>query len=150
MKALLDSSTLIAAMLTDHMHHAPALAWLSQGKAKAFEFVVSGHSLAEVYAVLTALRRTPRISPTEAYHMLQENVTSCAALVTLTGADYVTLIGELSSRGISGGTVYDGVIAKAAESSQADRLVTLNEPHFHRVWPSGGARIVSPVSVAPP
>jgi predicted nucleic acid-binding protein len=58
MKALLDTSTLIAAMLPDHVHHAPALAWLSRAKSGAFEFVCSAHSLAEVYAVLTRLPRT--------------------------------------------------------------------------------------------
>ena len=52
MKALLDSSTLIAAMLPDHAHHAAALAWLARAKAGAFEFVCSAHSPAEVYAVL--------------------------------------------------------------------------------------------------
>jgi len=38
MKALLDSSTLIAAMLPDHIHHAPAHAWLSQAKLGSFVF----------------------------------------------------------------------------------------------------------------
>jgi predicted nucleic acid-binding protein len=66
MKALLDSSTLIAAMLPDHVHHGPAFAWLSQAKVRAFEFVVSAHGLAEVYAVLTRLPRTPPIGPVEA------------------------------------------------------------------------------------
>lgn len=61
MKVLLDSSTLIAAMLPDHVHHGPAHAWLSQAKAGTFELVASGHSLAEVYAVMTTL---PRLSVT--------------------------------------------------------------------------------------
>lgn len=38
MKVLLDSATLIAAMLPDHLHHACAYPWLAQGKAGAFEF----------------------------------------------------------------------------------------------------------------
>jgi predicted nucleic acid-binding protein len=65
MKALLDTSTLIAAMLPDHVHHAHALAWLSRAKSGAFEFVGSAHSLAEIYAVLTRLPRTPPIGPTD-------------------------------------------------------------------------------------
>ena len=59
MKALLDTSTLVAAMLPDHVHHPHALPWLSQAKGGGFEFVCSGHSLAELYAVLTRLPRTP-------------------------------------------------------------------------------------------
>ena len=150
MKALLDSSTLIAAMLPDHVHHGPAHAWLAQAKAGAFAFVVSGHSVAEVYSVLTRLPRTPRISPAEAWQMVHDNVTSCAHLVTLAGSDYAALIDELSQRGIIGGAVYDAVIAKAAELAQVERLVTLNETHFQQVWPGGASRIVSPLSVAPP
>jgi predicted nucleic acid-binding protein len=150
MKVLLDSATLIAAMLPDHVHHTDAYPWLAQGKAGAFEFFASGHSLAEVYSVLTRLPRTPRIGPADAWKLLEENVTSCASLITLSGSDYVLLIAELSQRQVIGGAVYDAVIAKAAELAQVDRLVTLNEAHFQRVWPSGASRIISPLLAAPP
>ena len=142
MKVLLDTATLIAAMLPDHVHHSDACPWLAQGKAGAFEFFASAHSLAEVYAVLTRLPRTPRISPADAWKLLEENVTSCATLLALSGSDYADLIAELSHRRVLGGTVYDAVIAKAAELAQVDRLVTLNEADFQRVWPGGAGRIV--------
>jgi predicted nucleic acid-binding protein len=87
MRVLLDSSTLIAAMLPDHVHHSVAHAWLSQAKAGAFQFVVSGHSIAEVYSVLTRLPRTPRISPAEAWQLLCDNVTAFAEIVNLAGAE---------------------------------------------------------------
>jgi predicted nucleic acid-binding protein len=150
MKVLIDSSTLIAAMLPDHVHHGAAHAWLTCAKAGTVEFLVSGHSVAEVYSVLTRLPRTPRITPDEACRMLNENVCSCAETVTLGGAEYVSLIDELSKRGIGGGLVYDAIIAKAAELAQADQLVTLNDGHFQRVWPGGAGRIVNPLSVSPP
>jgi predicted nucleic acid-binding protein len=150
MKALLDSATLIAAMLPGHVHHADAYPWLARGKAGAFEFFVSGHSLAEVYSVLTRLPRTPRIGPAEAWRLLEENVISSASLITLSGSDYAALIAELSQRGVIGGTVYDAVIAKAAELAQVDRLITINDAHFLQVWPGGAGRIASPLSVAPP
>jgi predicted nucleic acid-binding protein len=150
MKVLLDSSTIIAAMLSDHIHHALALPWLSRAKAGAFEFVVSGHSIAEVYSVLTRLPRTPKISSGEAWELLRDNVTSCASIITLSGSEYVALVEGLAHGGISGGAVYDAVIASAVESASVDLLVTLNEGHFLRVWPAGASRIVSRVSAAPP
>lgn len=150
MKVLLDSATLIAAMLPDHVHHSDAYPWLAEGKAGAFEFFASAHSLAEVYSVLTRLPRTPRISPADARKLLVENVTSCATLIALSGSDYSVLIAGLSQRRVVGGAVYDAVIAKAAELAQVDRLVTLNEADFQRVWPSGASRIVSPLSATPP
>jgi predicted nucleic acid-binding protein len=150
MKALLDSSTLIAAMLPDHVHHKAAYPWLSQAKLGTFDFFVSGHSVAEVYSVLTRLPRTPAISPADAWRMLQENVVSRAKMITLSSNDYTTLLEELSQRGISGGQVYDAIIAKAAELAQVDQLVILNESHFQKVWPGGASRIVTPLSTAPP
>ncbi len=150
MRVLLDSSTLIAAMLPDHVHHSVAHAWLSQAKARAFQFVVSGHSIAEVYSVLTRMPRTPRISPGEAWQLLCDNVTAFAEIVTLTGDDYVAVVKQLSEQGIVGGPVYDAIIAKAAELAQVDKLVTLNEADFLRAYPSVASRLVAARSVAPP
>lgn len=150
MKVLLDSSVLIAALLPDHVHHGAAHAWLMQAKLGTFEYVVSGHSLAEVYSVLTRLPRTPAILPADAWRMLQENVISCAKIVTLSDKDYADLLQELWQRGISGGMVYDAIIAKAAQLAQVDRLLTINESHFHKVWPAGSSKIASPLLVAAP
>src|SRR5262249_48127368 len=140
----------LAAMLADHVHHGPAHAWLSQAKLGTFTYFVSGHSVAEVYSVLTRLPRTPKISPPEAWRMLHGNVCSPATLLTLDGAEYVKLTEELSQRGVAGGQVYDAIIARAAELAGVDLLVTLNESHFRNVWPAGASRIVTPLSVAPP
>src|SRR5262245_21079345 len=102
-------------MLPDHVHHASAYPWLSRAKAKTFEFVVSAHSLAEIYAVLTRLPRSPRIEPDEALRLIRENIFSCAIPVSLSGDDYVAMIEALSNQRVAGGPVYDAVIAKAAE-----------------------------------
>jgi len=67
MKVLMDTSVLIAGLLSDHVQHAQARSWLAQAKAGTFEAVVSSHSLAELYSVLTRLPRTPRITPAEAW-----------------------------------------------------------------------------------
>jgi predicted nucleic acid-binding protein len=149
-KVPFDSSVLVAAFLADHVHHGAAHAWVAQAKLGTFEYFVSGHSLAEVYSVLTRLPRTPPVLPADAWRLLQENVIACARIVTLSDSQYVDLVKELSQRGIGGGAVYDAIIAKAAELAQVDRLLTLNEPHFHRVWPAGSAKIVSPLVVAAP
>jgi predicted nucleic acid-binding protein len=53
MKVLMDTSVLIAGMLSDHVQHAQAQPWLARAKNGPVEAVVSGHSLAELYSVLT-------------------------------------------------------------------------------------------------
>jgi hypothetical protein len=124
--------------------------WLSQAKGGAFEFVCSGHGLAELYAVLTRLPRTPPIGPDEALRLIRENVTSCARLDSLSSDDYASLIELLARNRIGGGAVYDAVIARVAELAGVDYLVTLNVGDFQRVWPAGAARIVSPQTEPPP
>lgn len=81
--------------------------------------------------------------------MIQQNVMS-HTLATLSAVDYVKLIEELVKLGVAGGSVYDAVIAKAAELASVDYLLTLNVGHFQRVWPSGASRIVSPLAMTPP
>jgi predicted nucleic acid-binding protein len=115
-----------------------------------FELVVSSHSLAEVYAVLTRLPATPRITPQAAWQFLETNVLSCAVVVVLQGHHYRELIEQAARNGLAGGTVYDAIIAKAAEAAGVDYLLTLNVTHFQRVWQAGAARIVSPGTLAPP
>jgi predicted nucleic acid-binding protein len=149
MKVLMDTSVLVSAMLPDHIHHADSKPWLERAKAGAFEAVVSGHSLAELYSVLTTLPRTPRISPPEALQLIQKNVTS-HTLMVLSADDYVKLIEELARLGVAGGAVYDAVIAKVADLANVDHLLTLNIGHFQRVWPNGASRVVSPLVMSPP
>src|SRR4051812_36577722 len=98
-------------MLPDHIHHAHALPWLAQAKSGVFEFVCSGHSLAEIYAVLTRWPRAPPIGPDEALRLIQENVTAHAQVHSLSGDEYALLIEVLAQNRIAGAAVYDAVIA---------------------------------------
>ena len=109
--------------------------------APFFYPVSSSHSLAEVDTVLTALPRIPRISSSDAWQMLQDNVTSCANVVTLAGRDHTPLIDELASRGVIGGSVYDAVIAKEADEIRkryqahelAVTIVCIEHPLYNRM-----------------
>ena len=105
---------------------------------------VSAHTLAEAYAVLTTLPVKPRLGPGLAWRLIQENVAAHGRTVTLTAREYLSVMGELAVRGLTGGVVYDALIARAARKARVDRLVTLNPADFLRVWPEGGERIISP------
>ena len=73
MKVLLDTSVLVPGMVKVHPRHALALPWLQQAKERKFDGVVSAHSLAEVYNVITTLPVRPRIPP----DFVQELISSC-------------------------------------------------------------------------
>ncbi len=130
-------------MVEGHPEHDRALAWLERARRGALEFLVAAHSLAELYAVLSAYPTRPRISPAVAARLVRENVVAAAKLVTLTAADYTKVVSRLAERSLAGGVVYDGLIAHAAIKAKADRIVTLNPRDFHGVWTGSAGAVVS-------
>ncbi len=134
MKILFDTSVMIAALVESHPEHEKALPWFIQAKAKEIELVVASHSLAELYAVLSVLPVKPRISPMIAWKLIHENVEKTAKIVSLSSTDYYSTIKRISESGLSGGIIYDALIAKVAQKSKVERLLTLNIKHFRQVW----------------
>lgn len=95
--------------------------------------VVAAHTLAELYAVLTAIPVRPRISPAMALRLIRETVEPAAAAVALSSADYSAVLRNLGNLGFSGGIVYDALILKAAVKARADRILTFNISDFRRL-----------------
>ncbi len=144
MKILFDTSVLVAALVDPHPQHHRAFPWLKKARKDEFELIVSAHSVAELYAVLSTLPVSPRITPGMAWRLIHESVEPYASIVSLSSSDYLTTIRRMSDLALSGGAVYDAVIAKAAQKSGADRILTFNVNDFKRVWPEGGERITAP------
>lgn len=144
MKILFDTSVLVAAIVEPHPMHSRALPWLQRAKAGEFDFVVASHTLAELYAVLTTLPVKPRISPSTAWRLVHENVEISAKMVSLSPSDYKSTVKHMADLGLSGGTVYDALVAKAARKSRVERVLTFNPDDFARVWPDGEAILFVP------
>lgn len=144
MKVLFDSSVLIASSLQAHGDHQRSIEWMDKARAGQIEAVVSAHTLAEVYSVLTRLPSPLRVSPAVALQIIERNILGLMEVVALTGQEYADLIRYLSGIGIAGGAVYDGIIACAADKAQVDHIVTLNAKDFHRVYPILTAAVISP------
>ncbi len=145
MRVLLDTSLLVAALIGGHPFHDLAVPWLERIKAKTDTGLVAAHSLAELYAILTRLPVTPRISPAPALQLIQSNVLDACEVVILSAADYVALLTHLADRGIAGGAVYDGLLLQAALKAGADQVVTLNAYDFRRIYPTLAHKVVSPL-----
>ncbi len=143
MRALLDTSVLVAAFIEGHPAHAQALPWLQRAKDHKIEGVVAAHSLVELYAVLTTLPVRPRLSPAAAWRLIQENLLADFEIVTLSKADYQKALQTLAQGQLSGGVVYDALIAYAAEKAHVDHLVTLNPEDFRRAWPAIAGRVLA-------
>jgi len=124
MKALLDSSVLVAAHLPSHPHYAASCDWVRHAIHGAYELVVAAHSLAEMYSVLTRLPLRPRISPQAAWQFIEKNVLSSANVVALSPDEYVSVLETAVQEGWTGGVIYDALIAKAATKAGVERLLS--------------------------
>ena len=94
---------------------------------------VAGHALAELYAVLTTLPVSPRITPEQAQKLVRTTVTSRMEVVVLDADDYEAVIARLTELGFTGGVVYHALHLRAAEKSGAESLVTFNRRDFDRL-----------------
>ncbi|MBI3912577.1 MAG: PIN domain-containing protein [Chloroflexi bacterium] len=92
MKILLDTSVLVAGIVKTHSAHAPAVAWLQRAKERKFTGLVSVHSIAEIYHVITTLPVQPRISPVLAQELILHNVLDIFEAVSLSKEDYAQVI----------------------------------------------------------
>lgn len=124
--------------------HGRALPWLRRARRREIDVLLASHTLAELYAVLTTLPVRPRISPGVARQLIRQNTQGLATLVALSASDYERTLDRMAERNISGGAIYDGLIARAAEKGGADRLLTLNPSDFERVWPESRGLLTVP------
>ena len=130
MKIYLDTSVLVAALVEDHPHHAPAVAVLLPAKSERGHAFVSAHGLAELYAVLTRTPFTPRIHPAEARQMIERSVLPRAGVIALTAAKYRQVVNECADGGFTGGVVSDAIHLRSARKAGCERLYTLNVSDF--------------------
>ncbi|OGW19596.1 MAG: hypothetical protein A2077_00970, partial [Nitrospirae bacterium GWC2_46_6] len=138
------TSVFVAALVKPHPAHARAFPWLRKAKSGEFSLIVSAHTLAELYAVLTTLPVSPRISPDIAWRLIQEDVINIAEITALSAADYKTVIKKLKDDGFSGGIIYDALICATAVKAGAETLLTLNSADFKRLPQAEGLDIVEP------
>jgi hypothetical protein len=107
---VVDSSVAIAALASWHEAHVPASRVVAAGT------VLAAHSAIETYSVLTRLPDPFRFSPDTARALIVENFTEPFLLLSDVG--YRALVEIAPSKGITGGAIYDGVIAATVKESE--------------------------------
>lgn len=86
-RVLFDTSIIIAALVVSHEQHTACVRWLNQAKTEQIQGIISTHSFAETYSVITRLPVRPRINPELAQRQLSLNLQSFEA-VPLVVEDY--------------------------------------------------------------
>lgn len=143
MKIFFDTSALVAALVIQHPSHKACLPRLLRVQAGHDNGLVSTHSLAELYSVLTRLPYRPQIRPDEAQRLMIENL-SIFEKIQLDQGDYEGAIAQMVERDLPGGGIFDALIAQAMIKSDADVLLTLNPKHFVRLSEAIAHRVEVP------
>lgn len=144
MRVLFDTSILVAGFVASHPKHHSALPWLQRAKSKEIISIVSTHSLAECFAVLTRLPVSPRITSETANYLLRENVIKISKLISLSSNDYQNVLKHMAELGLPGGSIFDALILKAAKNAKVNKLLTFNLRDFTRLSPHDSSWIISP------
>lgn len=138
MKALLDSSVLVAALLEDQPGHDACLRLLA-GKPSVWS-----HALSETYATLTGGRLGLRLGADVAAELIGDHLAPRLSTIELTTNDLLKTLKQAHSAGVRGGAIYDYLHLMAARKAKADVLYTLNARHFAALARSDDPDIRSP------
>jgi len=127
----LDTSVVIAGLLSWHEHHSEALSAIQRSLTETV--VLPAPTLVESYAVMTRLPAPHRLGPGDAYATLEGSFRKETLVVGLTKDEPWDLLKDLSGDLFSGGITYDAQILACARKAGADSLLTLNRRHFERL-----------------
>lgn len=106
-----DTSLAVPLLVGSHPDHTRVVAW-----AKRRTLSLSGHALAETYAVLTRLPGDARLAATDATTLIDENFMEPLLLSTAGARDAHR---EFARRGVVDGAAYDGLVALSAREHGA-------------------------------
>ncbi len=139
----LDTNCVVAAVCTWHEHHGAATAEIESRLNREEALVVPATALVEAYAVLTRLPAPHRLSPADAWRLLEANFVQNATVIALDATKYTQLLASLASHALGGGRTYDAIIGECAAQAGAEVLLTFNRRHFDPA--PTGVSIVDPL-----
>jgi predicted nucleic acid-binding protein len=117
-------------VLAQHPHHAASLATYRRSDKRTA--ACAAHSLAELYATLTRLPGKQRMG-TDQVLLFLDDVRERLTIIHLTEEDYYSTISTAAGESISGGTIYDALIARCALKANCDTIYTWNSGDFSRL-----------------
>lgn len=141
MKEFFDTSVLIAAFWGGHPDHETSLGLVAGANKKKSACAL--HSLAEVYAGMTALPVKQVILPDQALLFVQEVRDRCT-VVALDENEYYDTIAQAAGRGFTSGRIYDALLLRCAAKVKAELVFTWNLKHFRTIDPRQAGRIRTP------
>lgn len=109
-----DTSAAVPLLMRAHVAHAAV-----RRHAAGREAVLTAHSLAETYSVLTRLPGDARLAPSDAVRLIEANF---GATLTAPDVQLVAVPALLAPLGIAGAAVYDALVGLAARAAAVPLL----------------------------
>lgn len=119
-----DTSVAVVALDTTHDHHAWCLELIRRRRP-----ALAGHAAIETFSVLTRLPAPTRLSAESARRVIVHNLpTSCPS----PPESPLEVLGRFADVGVVGGSVYDGLVAIAADN--AGRILLTRDERAERTY----------------
>lgn len=144
MNVYLDTNVVVARLVNGHVHQVNAISLFEQVQSRRWTPVISAHGLAEIYSVLTRTPYRPRITPAEAWQMIEDNVLPRFEIETLNRSEYSHVIRDFAAQGWTGGLIHDALHIATARKAQCSRIYTFDVTHFRQLAPDLLDRILAP------
>jgi predicted nucleic acid-binding protein len=141
MRGFFDTSVLVASFWSGHRDHEASLKLVAAANQTKSSCAL--HTLAEVYASMTALPVKNVIPPDQALLFVQE-VRDRFSIVTLNEAEYCATIQQAAERGFTSGRIYDALLLRCAAKVRAEVIYTWNVKHFKAIDPQQAHKIRTP------
>lgn len=141
MREFFDTSVLIAVFWGGHANHQASIKRFAKAEKK--HSACAAHTLAELYATMTALPVKPLIPPEQALLFVEE-VHKRLTLVSLEPLEYYDTIQKAAARAFTSGRIYDALLIRCAAKSKARTIYTWNLKHFHSLAPELAPHLHTP------
>jgi len=139
MISFIDTSVLVAAMVSTEAFHAECDRLLDTGNCGIF-----GHGLAETFSTVTGGRRAMQLRASLTAQILEEDYLPVLTITSLSAAEMVRAMRDAEARGVRGGAIFDYFHLVAAGKAKAAKLYTLNVSNFRAFHRPGDPEIVHP------
>jgi predicted nucleic acid-binding protein len=141
MKEFFDTSVLVASFWRGHRDHEASLKRVAVANKEKSSCAL--HTLAEVYATMTALPVKEVIPPEQALLFVQE-VRDRFTVVTLNESEYYDTIQRAAELGFASGRIYDALLLRCAAKVKAEVIYTWNVKHFKAIDPKQTHKVQIP------
>jgi predicted nucleic acid-binding protein len=141
MKEFFDTSVLVASFWRGHREHVASLKLVAAANKKRSSCAL--HTLAEVYATMTALPVKDVMPPDQALLFVEE-VRDRFTVVALNEEECYETIQQAAEHGFASGRIYDALLLRCAAKVKAEVIYTWNVKHFKVIDPEQAHKIRTP------